>query len=298
MFRSKPGRIATSAALLSATAVALTACGGVTEASEGSGADQPIVFAMPPGTDDPDILDEFGAIQGMVGEATGRDVQEEMPADYLGVVEALRQDHVDVAILSPFATALAVKNNSVDPLVVWKADDEPASTCYALKDSGIEELADVAGKQVAFVDPGSTTGYFMPASLMSANGLVDGEDFESTFAGGHDSALLAVANGSVDVACSSIMDMLAEAGTVNPDEFQTIGETEPIPVGIAVVVSPNLDAETRGQLLEHLPEAITGNEQLTALGGNDEYILEPGLEPFQPLLDAADAVGLNLEDMR
>ncbi|GHD00235.1 phosphate/phosphite/phosphonate ABC transporter substrate-binding protein [Zhihengliuella salsuginis] len=298
MSRTKPGRLAVAAALASVTAVALSACGGATEAGERSPADEPIVFAMPPGTDDPDILDEFGVIQSMVGEATGREVQEEMPADYLGVVEALRQDHVDVAILSPFATALAIKNDSVDPLVVWKASDEPASTCYSLKDSGIEEVSDVAGQQVAFVDPGSTTGYFMPASLLNANGLVDGEDYESTFAGGHDSALLAVANGSVDVACSSIMDILAESGTVDPDAFQAIGETAPIPVGVAVVVSPELDAETRGQLLDHLPEAVTGNESLAALGGNDEYILEPGIEPFQPLLDAAEAVGLNLEDMR
>ncbi|WP_102158432.1 phosphate/phosphite/phosphonate ABC transporter substrate-binding protein [Zhihengliuella halotolerans] len=298
MFRSTPVRAVTAAALLSATAVALTACGGPTEASEDSGSGESIVFAMPPGTDDPDILEEFGVIQTIVGEATGRDVQEEMPADYLGVVEGLRQDHVDVAVLSPFATALAVKNDSVDPLVVWKADEEPASTCYSLKDSGIDEIADVAGQQVAFVDPGSTTGYFMPAALLDENGLINGEDYESTFAGGHDSALLAVANGSVDVACSSIMDMLAESGTINPDEFQAIGQTAPIPVGVAVVVSPNLDAETRAQLLEHLPEAMTGNEKLSALGGTDEYVLEPGLEPFQPLLDAADAVGLNLEDMR
>ncbi|MBG6085109.1 phosphate/phosphite/phosphonate ABC transporter substrate-binding protein [Zhihengliuella flava] len=291
-----PRRLA-AGVTLAAAALSLTACGGSTEAAQNP-AEEPIVFAMPPGTDDPNILKEFELLQDMIGEATERPVQEEMPADYLGVVEALRQDHVDVAILSPFATSLAIKNGSVDPLVVWKASDDPASTCYSLKESGIDTVEDVAGTQVAFVDPGSTTGYFMPAALLSKAGLTDGEDYESTFAGGHDSALLAVANGSVDVACSSIMDMLGEAGTVNPDDFQAIGQTDPIPVGIAVVVSPNLDEATRTALLEHLPEAITGNPDLTSLGGNDEYILEPGLEPFQPLLDAADAVGLNLEDMR
>jgi len=88
---------------LAAAALALTACGGSAESAAPSSADaapDSIVFAMPPGTDDPDVLAEAGIIEGLIAEATGREVQREMPADYLGVVEAVRQGHVDVALMS------------------------------------------------------------------------------------------------------------------------------------------------------------------------------------------------------
>lgn len=287
--------------LAAAAVLALTACGGSAESaapSSDSTADDALVFAMPPGTDDPDVLVEAGIIEGLITEATGKEVQREMPADYLGVVEAVRQGHVDVALMSPFSTALAVKNGSVDPLVVWKGDDKPASYCYSKPGSGIESIDDVAGKQVAFVDPGSTTGYFMPKSLLADNGLVDGQDYQSTFAGGHDSAMLAMINGSVDVACSSIADMLIEAGVFTAGDIQQIGETGPIPVGVGIVVSNDLDESTRRHLLETLPEKMTGNPDLATLGGVNEYILNPGIAPYEPLLKVAENVGVDLEDMR
>lgn len=293
----RTGRVAAAVFALSAVSL-LAACGGSAEAGDAGPSSEPLVFAMPPGADDPDILTESVVIEKMIAEATGREVAKEMPADYLGVVEAVRQGHVDVALMSPFSTALAIENGSVDPLVVWKGDDEPASTCYSHPDSDITSIADVAGKQVAFVDPGSTTGYFMPKSLLAENGLVDGEDYQSTFAGGHDSALLAMVNGSVDVACSSIAERIVEAGAIKAEELQEIGKTAPIPVGVGIVVSHDLDETTRQQLLEALPEMMTGNPDIATLGGSSEYISDPGAEPYAPLLQVAKNVGVDLEDMR
>jgi phosphonate transport system substrate-binding protein len=292
-------RLACAAALLAAGTFALSACGSATSAADAAAADNTLVFAMPPGTDDPDILSEAKVIQGFIAEATGKEVSREMPADYLGVVEAVRQGHVDVAVMSPFSTALAVKNGSVDPLIVWNKDaTKPASYCYAKPGSGIESIADVAGKTVSFVDPGSTTGYFMPKSLLADNGLIDGEDYESAFAGGHDSALLAMVNGSVDVACSSIAERIIESGALKKSDLQLIGETAPIPVGIGIVVSPDLSEETRQQLLDTLPEKMTNNPEILTLGGATEYIKNPGIAPYEPLLKVAENVGVDLKDMR
>lgn len=291
-------RLAYAAAILTVGTLTLSACGGESSSADTS-ANNPLVFAMPPGTDDPDILSEATLIQEYIGEATGQEVKREMPADYLGVVEAVRQGHVDVAVMSPFSTALAIKNGSVDPLIVWTKDTEkPASFCYSRPGSGIESIADVAGKTVAFVDPGSTTGYIMPKSLLVDNGLIDGKDYESTFAGGHDSALLAMVNGSVDVACSSIADRVIKSGALKEGDLQLIGETEPIPVGIGIVVSHDLAPETRQQLLDTLPGKMTNNPEIATLGGASEYLTNPGITPYEPLLKAAENVGVDLEDMR
>jgi phosphonate transport system substrate-binding protein len=279
---------------------ALSACGGSADVSNAS-SEKPseLVFAMPPGTEDGELGKETELIKGYIAEAAGVEVKKETPADYLGVVEAIRQGHVDVALTSPFATSLAVKNGSVDPLIVWKSPgDKPASHCYSSPGSGINTLEDVKGKKVAFVDPGSSTGYFMPKAMFVKAGLEDGKDYQSTFAGGHDSALLALTNHSVDVACSSIADRIIKAGAIKASDLQEIGATDPLPLGVSIVVNKGLDQETRTKIANELAEKMSGNTALTLLGGLSDYVIEPGADVYQPLYDVAEAAGVNLEDMR
>lgn len=287
-----------AAALLGIAPLVLTGCAGASGPAEAK-APEDLVFAMPPAPEDDDVKESATEIKNLISTATGRGVQQEMPADYLGVVEAVRQGHVDVAFMSPFSTALAVKNGSVDPLVVWEADAaKPASFCYSRPGSGINSVKDVKGKQVAFVDPGSATGFFMPKSMLTEAGLVEGTDYTATFAGGHDSALLALVNGSVDVACSSIADRLIKAGTIKEADLHQMAATAPLPVGVGVVVSKQLDPELREKLLKSLPDAMTGNPKLADLSTTGSYTLNPGIEVYRPLLTVAENVGVDLGDMR
>ena len=287
------------AALLGIGALALAGCSSAESPAKAEPAGEALVFAMPPAPEDGDIKESATELKNIISAATGLAVEQEMPADYLGVVEAVRQGHVDVAFMSPFSTALAVKNGSVDPLVVWEADaQKPASYCYSRPDSGIETLEDIKGKQVAFVDPGSATGYFMPKSMLTEAGMVDGTDYTSTFAGGHDTAMLALVNGSVDVACSSIAERLIEAGTFEADDIKQVAATKPLPVGVGIVVAKDMDPAVRAKLLEELPKKLTGNEKLKDLSLTGSYTLNPGIEVYQPLLEVAQNVGVDLEDMR
>ncbi len=181
---ARAGIIATSLIGLVALTGALAGCSGNANANSAAGeTSKELTFATPPGTDDPKEQAVMKDLATMVGEASGRPVKNIQPADYLGVVEAVRSGSVDVAILSQFSAALAYKTGSVDPLLVWGASSEPASFCLARKDSGIKSAVDLKGHQIAFVDPGSTTGYFMPKALFKKAGLTDGTDYKSTFAG-------------------------------------------------------------------------------------------------------------------
>lgn len=292
-------KILSTAAVLGLGAIILAGCSSAEAPAKAASNTDKLVFAMPPSPEDADINEAATEMKNIISNATGLTVDQEMPADYLGVVEALRQGHVDVAFMSPFSTALAVKNGSVDPLVVWEADaTKPASFCYARPDSGIKNLDDVRGKQVAFVDPGSATGYFMPSSMFTEAGMVNGTDYKSTFAGGHDTAMLALVNGSVDVACSSIADRLIASGTFEAKDIVQIAATDPLPVGVGIVVSTDLDPAIRAKLLEAMPKDMTGNEKLKDMSLGGKYTLNPGIDVYQPLLDVAANVGVDLEDMR
>lgn len=282
-------------------AAALTGCASAAADSQPDDVTGPLTFAFPPGSDDEDMTAQIEVVADQLAEVTGREVELEKPADYMAVVEAVRSGFVDVAIMSPFSTALAFQNESVDPLVVWDAEQEPASVCLVPADSEIEKLEDFRGHQIAFVDPGSTTGYFMPKSLLSENDLIDGEDYTSTFAGGHDSALLAMVNGSVDMVCTAtqVLPMFVDAGMIAEDQYRIIAESDPIPVGISIVVNADLDEATREAIKSELPEILMADESLATLfGGSTSYQTDPEFEVFEPLMTVAEQAGVTIEDLR
>lgn len=261
----------------------------------------PLTFAFPPGTDDPNAILQVEKIAQLIGSVTGREVRTENPADYMAVVEAVRSGFVDVALMSQFSVALAIETDALSPLIVWEAEQLPASLCLVRSDSSIQTMEDLRGKQIAFVDPGSTTGHFMPRSLLTQSGLEYQVDYQATFAGGHDTAILAMMNKSVDMACTArqLVPIFQEAGLFAEGDIRVVGESDPIPVGISIVVRNDLDQATRDLLAETLPSALMAQEDLLPLfGGSTEYIVNPDSSVYAPLLKVARDVGLDLDDLR
>ncbi|TVR28255.1 MAG: phosphate/phosphite/phosphonate ABC transporter substrate-binding protein [Ilumatobacter sp.] len=261
----------------------------------------PLRFSMPPGVDDPQLILLVDDVADLIAEAIDREVVTENPADYMAVVEAIRGGFTDLAFMSQFVTALAIQTGAVSPLVVWEAEQLPAAFCMVRADSPIQTIDDVRGAEVAFVDPGSTTGHFMPRSLFAQYGLEYGVDYESRFAGGHDTAILAMLNESVDVACTArqLYTIFLDAEFFTEDEVRIIGETAPIPVGMSIVVRTDMDDATRRALAESVPDAIMADGALIDLvGGATDYIVNPDPDVYAPLLQVAIDVGLNIEDLR
>lgn len=260
----------------------------------------PLTFAFPPGTDDPETINLVEEVAKLIGSVTGREVKTENPADYMAVVEAVRSGFVDVALMSQFSVALAIETDALTPLVVWKAEQLPAALCLVRNDSSIQSMNDMRGKQIAFVDPGSTTGHFMPRSLLAKTGLEYQVDYEATFAGGHDTAILAMMNKNVDMACTARQLVpIFEGSLFKKGEYRIVGETDPIPVGISVVVRKDLDQKTRDLLAENLPAALMAQEDLLPLfGGSTDFIVNPDASVYAPLLKVARDVGLALDDLR
>ena len=77
------------------------------------------------------------------------------------------------------------------------------SVFYVLANSPYQKLDDLKGKNLGLVDPNSTSGNNMPRFKMNQMG-VDPETFFSqvVFTGSHENAVLALAQGTVDVAAN------------------------------------------------------------------------------------------------
>jgi phosphonate transport system substrate-binding protein len=138
------------------------------------------------------------------------DVDLTVATNYAGTVTALEADQLDIAYLGGLTYVQARQRTDVVPLVT-EVDRETGTTEYLSQlivraDSGIDSLEDLAGRDVAFGDPGSTSGSLYPRLILDEAGYhcasldrCDGLG-RVLFTGGHDAAIQAVANGQVSAA--------------------------------------------------------------------------------------------------
>ncbi|WP_235562928.1 phosphate/phosphite/phosphonate ABC transporter substrate-binding protein [Microbacterium sp. Root53] len=190
-------------ALAVGSALVLTGCSSASgEAAVGD--DDVIRFATLPTSDDPSAATPIEELKTLLEEETGCTVEITDVPNYSAVIEAIRAGHEDIGIMSGFPSALAVATGEVDSLVAWPGTEEPVSTCLVLADSPLQSLEDITPDTVvAFAEPASSSGFFMPTHMLHEAGLTADEDFEVLFSGGHDCSFIALEQGQADVACTS-----------------------------------------------------------------------------------------------
>ena len=108
-------------------------------------------------------LTEFGYTEGKVLMAKN-DRQ---------MVRYLKKKKIDLVTETIFSSVLYKDKANTELLVKkWKKGQRDyKSLIFVRKDSGINSLADFKGKTVAFEDPGSTSAFYIPASIMLKHGL-------------------------------------------------------------------------------------------------------------------------------
>ncbi len=292
-------------ALAAVSALVLTACSGGSSAS-GAGEDGVIRFATLPLSDDPSAATTpVEGIARLLEEKSGMKVEITDVPDYTAVIESVRNGHTDIGIMSGFPSALAVNTGKVDALVAWPgADDKPVSMCFTLKGSPITSLKDIRPETVvAFADPASSSGYFMPTHLLHEAGLDPKTGYKPMFSGGHEMSFTAIEKGQADVACTATMMPQTEMFPFKEGEYQVIGESMAMPVSISVLGNQAMGAEKRAALLKAIPQVFTP-ENAGELGPYGEAFpqgVEPIIEPedkiFQPFVDIAAVAGVDISDL-
>lgn len=290
---------------VAALALSLAACGSSDE-EKAADTDRTLIFATTPLGDDPTAVNPTVELARILGEETGRKVEVKDVPDYLAVVEAVRNGHADFAMMSGFPSALAVNTGEVDPLIAWKGSTEPVSSCIVMADSPMKSLDDITPETtIAFADPASSSGYFMPAFMLDNAGLEKDKDYKALFSGGHDLSFIALEEGQADVACTSTMLTQMPESAMFPfkaGETRSIADSDGMPVSMTVLGSQELDTATRDQLVEAIPGVFSEEnaDALTVLFeavGDAEAIDLPGKDVFQPFVDMADVVGVDLSDL-
>jgi phosphonate transport system substrate-binding protein len=201
-----------------------------------------------------------------LGEALHVTVKEFLGSDYNAVIEAMRTGKADIANFGPLSYSQANERSNAEPLVVPAIDGKPENATYNsyiianAKNDKINSIADLKGKNFAFVDPNSTSGNLVPSfeilKALNDNNLTfddlhtNGKFFKSvSFSGAHQNGLQAVAKGDIDAApvASDTFEREVAAGRVDKNAVKIIFKSPAIPQGPIAI---------RGDLPDDLKKSV------------------------------------------
>lgn len=289
----KRTRAATVLALVAAigASVALGAC-GTAPAQTAS----PAVLRMGvPPVEDVTLRQKVDAAAEAISKAAGVPVKVTETSDYLGIVEAMRSGLLDIALFSPMPTVIAQDVAKVVPLVAGVGGNFTAAV-ICRPGAGVTELADVANPTIAFVDPGSTSGNYVPRLLLKRAG-VDVTKLKETFTGGNfEAATLAVKQGSTDCAASApaILNAMTKKGVIQASDYKIIAESEPIPISGVYIARAGLSDELKGKITEGLvTEQPAAAKQAIGAG----TLVKADQADWGLFRDAASQLGITLKDV-
>ncbi|WP_280344917.1 phosphate/phosphite/phosphonate ABC transporter substrate-binding protein [Nocardia neocaledoniensis] len=270
----------------------VTACG---DSSTQSGAPDVLKVGLPPAEANADLQAKFKPLTSLIAEGTGKAVEVKPTSDYLSIVEAMRSGLIDVAVFSPFPTPLAQAVAGVEPLVAAKG--AAYSSVFVCRTSaGINSIADLRGRKIAFVDAGSTSGNYIPKLMLKRAGIDPETGIEGMYAGGHDTAELAVKQGSVDCAADarSSYQKMVDKGVIDGAQQAIVAESDPIPVSLVVIARKDLDPA----LKQGIVDSFVGGNNAAALGVVGATRFDRAQESdFAIFRDAAAELGVDLAEL-
>jgi len=241
----------------------------------------PLRLAFVPQENPEKLLGDIDAITDWLSDQLGLPVEGYVTFDHAAAVESLRNGDADISFMGALPFVLAEAEIGAVPLLSELYRGAPFYTgrVFVRRDSGIETLADLRDRDIAFADPISESGYLYPLDEFVSAGLVDGpkaaDDFfgQVYFAGGYQQAMQAMAEGLVDAAgASQYADLLLSPA--QQAEVTWIAESPKIPSHV-VISRPGLDDTLKQRFTEAM---LTLNEpenraMLAYVYGPDGYVV-------------------------
>jgi phosphonate transport system substrate-binding protein len=233
-------------------------------------------------------------------------------SNYSAVIQALGQGTADLAETGPLAAV--VGNQTGNSEIILQRFGYGGWTYKSLiavpNGSDISSVEDLEGKDVAFSDPLSTSGFLFPVAAMAEAGIDIGElpegngsqaAFTPRFAGGHVQSYTLLEQGQVDAAGMGGFVRDTSTGPA-PDAWQDVATTLHEDSGIPrapIVVSPELPQESKDAIRQAFlegPDTIyygaDGEE-----GTDDDLwfgdVREATIDDYQLVVDKAETLGID-----
>lgn len=263
------------------TALFLTVAGTMALATPLAAQGRTLRLAFIPQENPEKLLGDIGAITGWLSDEIGVPVEGFVTIDHAAAVEALRNGDADISFMGALPFVLAEAEIGAVPLLseVYRGAPNYTGRIFVRRDSGITTLADLRGRDIAFADPISESGYLYPLAEFEKAGLVEGpgkaDDFFGRifFAGGYQQAMQAMAEGLVDAAgVSQYADLLLTP--TQQAEVTWIAQSDAIPSHV-VIARPGLDPDVQQRFVAAMMKLNepANRDLLRYLYGPDGYVI-------------------------
>ena len=193
-----------------------------------------LVVGLLPGESAPTVMRLNEPLRLYLEKRLGLPVELMVGANYAATGEALRFGRLDIAYLGPVTYILQSRRTKLEPFArPSHAGVGPTFQAVIIvpKDSPAKTLADLKGKEVAFGDPASTSGTWVPRYQLLEAGLASGRDYTLRVLGAHDAVALAVANKKVAAGGLSlpIYNRLLKEGKIDVNAVRVLAASPAIP---------------------------------------------------------------------
>ena len=171
-----------------------------------------ITVGILPGGNPQGIEKESFLLAEKLQSKLGQPVQIFISKNYTGMIEALKNKKVDLAILSSMTYVMAEKETNVKVLLkkTWNNGAFYYSSIVSKAGSKIKTIKDLKSRNIAFVDEKSTSGYMYPQVHLKKNKV---ENFKSVvFSGNHAASIDLLESGKVDAVAVFADDEKARNG--------------------------------------------------------------------------------------
>jgi phosphonate transport system substrate-binding protein len=195
---------------------------------------QKLVVGLLPGESAPTVMRLNEPLRVYLEKKLGLPVELVVGANYAATGEALRFGRLDIAYLGPVTYLLRARAAKLEPFArPSHAVVGPTFTAVVIvpTDSPAKSLADLKGGEIAFGDPASTSGTWVPRYQLLAARLISGRDYTPRVLGAHDAVALAVANKKVAAGGLSkpVYDRLLKENKIDAHAVRVLAESPAIP---------------------------------------------------------------------
>ena len=250
--------------------------------------------------------DRYAPLTAYFTRTLGVPVKLRVVNDYAAVIEGQRAGNIQIAFYGPASFARAVMTGvKIDPIVNQKHDNGVSgyhSVVYVLASSPYRTIDDLKGKNLALVDPNSTSGNQAPRFFLNKSGYDVDRVFGRTFyAGSHENAVLALTQGTADAAANlwnsetdtMVTRMVTKGMLRKPDgspmsqsDFRIVFKSDFLPEGPFAMLAglPDDLREKIRQAFLDLPKADKAAFDKLS-DGKDQAFTPVSLDDYQPIIE-------------
>lgn len=201
--------------------------------AKGSANPEKLRVALLPDEDAATVIKDNKPLKAYLESTLKKEIELVVTTDYSSMIEAMRHGRLELAYFGPLSYVMAAQKSEIEAFAARekKGNKTYQAVVVGNKKSGINSIADIKGKNMAYGDPASTSSHLIPKSMLKGAGLAHKADYQEHFLGAHDAVAVAVQSGRADAGGLSrpIFESLVSKGIIDPEKVNVLEYSTPFP---------------------------------------------------------------------